>query len=264
MRDPARSDSSGVDTLELKPRATRNGMLVRTERGWRLGIRAGGSGEYRLAQLDDHSGRPRANLIWRPPLTLSLQARVSSASVPGTWGFGLWNDPFALGCGPARERRRLPALPQAAWLFSASARSQLSLRDDKPGNGFFAQACMSERVGVWLVPVVLSFPFSPRNSRRILSRHIHQDAAQVDSDPCVWHHYELRWLHESTEFWIDGQQLFRSAVCPRPPLGVVIWIDNQYAAFDTRGRIAWGVESIPEDAWLEVEQLSCGSRPAAP
>ncbi|MFH1186344.1 MAG: hypothetical protein V1755_15120 [Chloroflexota bacterium] len=239
-------------------------MLARTEHGWRLAIRAGGGREYRLAQLDDHASRSRANFIWRPPLILSLRARVSSPCVPGTWGFGLWNDPFALACGPSQECTRLPALPQAAWFFSASARSHLSLREDKPANGFFAQACMSEQAGGWLVPVAVSFPFAPRSARRKLSGHIHQDAAQVDSDPCAWHRYELRWLHESTEFWIDAHRLLESPVCPQPPLGMVIWIDNQYAAFDPRGRIAWGVERNLDEAWLEFEQLRCGPELAAP
>jgi len=238
-------------------------MLARTEHGWRLGIRAGGSREYRLAQLDDHAGRSRAQLVWRPPLTLSVRARVSSPFIQGTWGFGLWNDPFGLSCGTPQAILHLPALPQAAWFFSASARSHLSLREDKPANGFFAQACMSERAGRWLVPVALSLPFAPRSARRKLSGRIRQDAAYVDSDPCAWHRYEIRWLQASTEFWIDGRRLLESSVCPEPPLGMVIWIDNQYAAFDPRGRIAWGVESNSDEAWLEFEQLSCGPEPAA-
>jgi hypothetical protein len=38
------------------------------------------------------------------------------------------------------------------------------------------------------------------------------------------------------------------------PLGVIIWIDNQYAAFTPEGKIAFGVLE-GEDEWLEVEEL---------
>ncbi len=40
-----------------------------------------------------------ASFLLRPPIRLSLSARTSSNSIPGTWGFGLWNDPFGLSLG---------------------------------------------------------------------------------------------------------------------------------------------------------------------
>jgi hypothetical protein len=44
-------------------------------------------------------------------------------------------------------------------------------------------------------------------------------------------------------------------VSPRPPLGLVIWIDNQYAAFTPNGRIGFGVLENPEPAWLELKEI---------
>jgi len=66
---------------------------------WRLEFPPGPQGRYRLAQLDDYSHQSRKSFPWQPPVTLSLQARVSAPALPGTWGFGLWNDPFSLSLG---------------------------------------------------------------------------------------------------------------------------------------------------------------------
>jgi hypothetical protein len=56
-------------------------------------------------------------------------------------------------------------------------------------------------------------------------------------------------------FEVDDTQVFESAVSPNPPLGLVIWIDNQYAAFTPEGRIGFGVLENPEPAWLEVKDI---------
>jgi hypothetical protein len=49
--------------------------------------------------------------------------------------------------------------------------------------------------------------------------------------------------------------VFESQVSPRPPLGLVIWIDNQFAAFTPEGKIGFGVLKNPELAWLEVKEI---------
>ena len=152
----------------LRPRLAGGGTARPTERGWRLTIPRGDDKTYRLAQLDDHSELARGSLPWRPRATVQLRARASDANLPGTWGFGLWNNPFGLACGPTTESRRLPALPHSAWFFSASPRCYLSLRDDGPANGFFAQVFRSARAGTWLLPVALTFPFSAAAARRKL------------------------------------------------------------------------------------------------
>src|SRR3989304_3638966 len=104
---------------------------------YRLMIPAGRADKYRLAQLDDYTQTPRGRFPLRfPPstslrtgLNLSLSARASSDSIPGTWGFGLWNDPFGFSLGFGGNPFRLPALPNAVWFFGASKESYLSFRD---------------------------------------------------------------------------------------------------------------------------------------
>jgi hypothetical protein len=54
---------------------------------------------------------------------------------------------------------------------------------------------------------------------------------------------------------VDDVQVFVSAVSPNPPLGLVVWIDNQYAAFTPEGKIGFGVLANPEPAWLEVQDV---------
>ena len=66
---------------------------------WHLKVPAGPGESYRLAQLDDDDNLRRQHFLWSPPLHLNFRARTSSSEIPGTWGFGLWNDPFSLSLG---------------------------------------------------------------------------------------------------------------------------------------------------------------------
>lgn len=77
----------------------------------------------------------------------------------------------------------------------------------------------------------------------------------VRVDPAQWHRYRLEWSLKRVSFEVDEVRAFESAVSPNPPLGVVIWIDNQYAAFTPQGKIRFGVLANPEPAWLEVKDL---------
>ena len=73
--------------------------------------------------------------------------------------------------------------------------------------------------------------------------------------PTDWHQYRLDWHEKRVSFEVDSVQVFESAVSPNPPLGLVIWIDNQYAAFTPEGKIGLGVLANPEPAWLEVKEM---------
>lgn len=230
--------------------------MISTPRGWRFAIPAGDARSYRLAQIDDYAHLGRTRFLQRPPVVLALQARVSSARVPGTWGFGLWNDPFGAGCMPTAIFPRPPAFPQAAWFFSASERSHLSLRDDKPAKGFIAQCFSSQAPGLWLAAAGVLLPLAPRRSRQILSRHVLEDAATVPHDPLSWHRYEIRWHAAAARFFVDDDLVLDSTVSPRPPLGIVIWIDNQRAAFTSSGKLTWGTEHSKDESWLEVQDLT--------
>ncbi len=158
--------------MELKPRLSSNGTITPTERGWRLEIPDGPAGRYRLSQLDDYLDLSRAAYGSRPPLTFSLRARLSSKSAPGTWGFGLWNDPFGFSFFPGESFFRPPTLPNSIWFFHASPRNYLSFQDARPAQGFMAQVFQSPSFHPAILLAGLAFPFSRKTTR--------QDAKQGD------------------------------------------------------------------------------------
>jgi hypothetical protein len=221
----------------------------------RLFIPSGPANKYRLAQLDDYAKTPRGRFPLRPPLLLRLSARTSSTSISGTWGFGLWNDPFGLSLGFGGNPFRLPALPNAVWFFGASEENYLSFRDDKPAQGFLAQTFRSPRFHPLLILAGLVLPFSRKVTRRLMGKVIAEDAARLNVDAAQWHRYELDWREDRLTFEVDDARVFESPVSPRAPLGLVIWIDNQYAAFTPEGKIGFGVLKNPEPAWLEIKDV---------
>lgn len=106
----------------------------------------------------------------------------------------------------------------------------------------------------------LALPFSRKVTRRLMSRVIAEDGIRLDVDPRQWHRYRLEWGEKRVVWEVDKVQVFESAVSPNPPLGLVIWIDNQYAAFTPEGKIGFGVLENPEPVWLEVEDIEIQNR----
>lgn len=222
---------------------------------YRLIIPAGPANQYRLAQLDDYAKLPRGRFPLRPPISLSLSARASSDSIPGTWGFGFWNHPFGLSLEFGGTGPRLPTLPNAVWFFGASKENYLSFRDDKPAHGFLAQVFRSPRFHPLLIPAGLALPFFRKIARRLMRRVVAEDGARPSVDVTQWHSYRLNWRETGVSFEVDDAQVFHSSIQPRPPLGSVIWVDNQYAAFTPEGKIGFGVLENPEPAWLEIKDI---------
>jgi hypothetical protein len=246
-----------AELLSLSPRHTPNAGVVEIPDGWRLAIPAGIKGIYRLAQLDDYARVSRWRLPWRAPVTLSLRARLSAPGLPGTWGFGMWNDPFGLSLGFGGTPGRLPALPETAWFFHASPENHLALRDDLPGHGFFAGSMRSPRLPAFLcAPALLAAPFLllrpvARLLRKLAARVVRQEAVALSTDVTQWHAYSIHWLRQVLRFEMDGQTVLETSLTPRPPLGLVLWIDNQYAAWTPEGRLGYGTLGNPP-AWLEL------------
>jgi len=254
--------------IVLKPRHTPGASVNRTKNNWRLDIPAGGRGTYRLAQLDDYAALSHKHFHHTPPWTLSLRAKVSASDLPGTWGFGLWNDPFGFSLGfPVRTgdlvggtARRMPVLPNAAWFFHASPPNWLSFRDEIPARGFFAGTIRSPRLpSLLLAPALLALPFLvlrpiSRLLRRLAGRRVRQDAAAISIDVTQWHEYSIQWLRECVEFKIDGEILLQTSLSPHPPLGLVFWIDNQFAAWTSDGRLGYGTLDNPA-AWMEIRSF---------
>jgi hypothetical protein len=239
--------------------------VIPTANGWHLEIPAGEAGSYRLAQVDDYIGLPRSRFPLSTITTLSLRCRVSEAHLPGTWGFGLWNDPFAVSLSLQGMPRHLPVLPNACWFFHASPENHLSFHGSYPGNGFLAQAFRSPKIpSLLLAPGVLGLPllFSKTTSkwlRAVAGKIIGEDSLSLDIDVTQWHTYNLAWRESGVTFSVDDTMVFETPVSPRGPLGLVIWIDNQYAAWTPEGKIGMGTLQQEAAGSMEIEQLEVKS-----
>ncbi len=224
--------------------------------GWRLVLPRGGP-RYRLAQLDDYLDLPRSRFPWRSPVTLHLEARITPGEPPGTWGFGFWNDPFAFLGGAGR---RLPTGPQAVWFFGASPPNWLSLHPEAPARGFFAGVTTWQAPWwAWLLtPGALLAAWVPglcRYARRWTARWMRQWGRAWQPTPGVWHRYILHWEAARVTFWVDGKEIGASPLAPRGPLGLVVWVDNQFAAWPPDALPRWGVLTTPEDVVLDIRNL---------
>ncbi len=220
------------------------------------------SGKYALAQLDDYVHRRRGQFPHTQPVSLGLEARVSALDMPGTWGFGFWNDPFSAGFGAGGMRRILPVLPNVAWFFYGSDPNCLSLRDDIPGTGFHAKVFRSPLfpsfMSLLVVPVLpfVLWPFAARGLRRAARWFIQEDAALLATDVTDWHHYQLSCLAQRVEFMIDGKSVFSTSITPNGKMGLVIWIDNQYFKFNPEGKVGFGFLPTQGTQSMHVRNLT--------
>lgn len=143
----------------------------------------------------------------------------------------------------------------------ASPRNHLSLHSGLPGHGGMAAVYRSPRIpslalapGLLAVPL-LALPPAARALRRLAGTLVQQQAATLQDDPREWHNYELVWHADSVDLLVDGQSRLHSRIAPQPPLSLVIWLDNQYAAWLPSGRMHYGVEEPRPASWVEISDL---------
>lgn len=236
------------------------GRLAATREGARLTLPSTSAARYGDAQLDDYASLPRRRYPHRPPLRLTLRARFShdAASLKGTAGFGLWNNPFG-------AQSRVPALPRALWFFFASPPSNMALAQDVPGLGWKAACIDAGRVSAlaWapLAPFVLMACRWPRLYRAIWPRV--QRGLGISESPLPgragamtdWRAYELEWRRDGARWRVDGELALETDRSPRGPLGFVAWIDNQYAVVTPQGNFGFGLLDVPAEQWIEVADV---------
>ena len=250
---------------DLEKREVNGGSVnAMPENGFHLRIPAVEGGVYGLAQLDDYMHLPRRKFPHQPPFRLLIEARVSGQNLPGTWGFGLWNDPFALGFGAGGMSRLLPVAPNAAWFFYGSDDNQLSLRNSLPGSGFHVKTYRSPLLPSFLslaavpgLPLLL-WPAAARLLRKLSRVLVKEDAKLLDVKVKDWHAYQLDWQKDLVSFAVDGKEVFHTDLSPLGRLGLVIWIDNQYFRFDREGRIGFGFLPTTTSQELFVRNVGIG------
>jgi hypothetical protein len=219
---------------------------------------------YSNAQIDDYQNLHRRHFLWQPPVKLTVRARFShpeAGSQPGllgTAGFGFWNDPFVMTGG------RLLALPRAVWFFYASPPSDLRLDPDVPGWGWTAMSIDTLRrealgwaaLSPLLVPLMNLRPIYPALWRPI-QRTLRIGVAKVPVDMTRWYTYRLEWGLEQVRFYVSGQAgTILEVPSPHGPMGLVLWLDNQYMVATPWGKLRWGRLNIPGRQWMEVDELT--------
>jgi hypothetical protein len=238
------------------------GGVLRTSGGLRFVNPPLGGAKYCNAQIDDYQGLPRRRFPHRPPLRLALRARFShsAGTLSGTAGFGFWNDPFLM------TDLRAPMLPRALWFFYAAPPSDMRLAVNTPGYGWKAAALDVLRPGaVAALPLAglgmplmrkagiyrRLWPFFERRFR-IAEQLLGEDV--LAGGMRAWHEYVLDWGSQMATFLVDGRRVL-AASAPRGPLGLVIWLDNQYLAVNPAGRLRYGLVAKSETQWMEIDDL---------
>lgn len=245
----------------LGPLLIGGGALVQRHDGLRLLAPPHGPRAYVDAQLSDYQHhRRRRDYPWRPPLRMTIRARLSHAvsEIGGTVGFGFWNAPFTLTGGGVL------AAPRTVWFFGGSPPNDMVLVDGVPGHGWKAAALDTGRWPPWLVApaavpaIALTWvPGLGRPLMRLMRRVIGAGEALVppDLDVTMWHDYSLVWRPAGASFAVDGATVLETSVSPRGPLGLVIWIDSQYAVLSEAGRFGFGLLGNSEPRWLDLARL---------
>ncbi|MYC94310.1 MAG: hypothetical protein F4X14_05005 [Caldilineaceae bacterium SB0661_bin_32] len=214
---------------------------------------------YTNAQIDDYRTLPRAHFPWRPPLRLSLRARFShdSGHLKGTAGFGFWNDPLR-----TTGLRRV-ALPQALWFFYSGPDAAMPLTLDQPAWGWKASV-IDTRTSRFLLQAPLLALAAPLTRMPLFYRSLWpavQRAAgiaerTVPAAMTDWHVYTIDWQLERVRFCLDGALLSEASHVPAGPLGLVVWLDNQFLQFTPWGKFRWGLVVKSEVQWLEIDWLA--------
>jgi hypothetical protein len=213
---------------------------------------------YSNSQIDDYQGLARRRLSWRPPLRMTVRARFShdAAELLGTAGFGFWNDPFWM------TGRRRPALPRVVWFFYASPPSNMKLDLNTPGHGWKAATLDTMRLPFFLLAPTAPLAVPLMNVRPlycrlwpIAQRAIGVSEAALEVPMTAWHTYVIDWGADRVLFSVDGRPVLESGSSPQGPLGLVMWLDNQYAVVTPWGRFGYGLLESSEKQWMEVDTL---------
>jgi hypothetical protein len=241
---------------------TGGGSVTPMAGGWRLAIPATTHLAYADAQLQDYTRLARRNFPWQAANspTLRIQARFSHlpAQMGGTFGFGWWNNPIALTGGSVL------AMPHTAWWFGASRPNDLRFTADADGAGWGAGTLAGARLpsGLMLagaasavlltrLPILRRYIIS--TAQRLLKAS--QTPTPSDFDPREWHEYACEWQSDRVKFSLDGELFFETEISPTQRLGLVAWVDNQYAVLSPQGALKFGLVGCAYARWMEMRVL---------
>lgn len=258
-------DGDGLSSVWQR-RTYGSALLRQADGALRCVLPPGAASQYADAQITDYE-RPQGDAFrWRPPLRLSVRAWASApqSELIGTAGFGFWNEPF-LPVGRLRLR-----LPRAVWFFFGAPPHNMALARDVPGHGWKAATLDAGRpLALALLPLaplgflLMRVPALYRRLWPVAQRAIGVSEALLPVDLSEPHTYSLDWLPDGVTFRVDRQIVHEATASPRGPLGLIAWMDNQYAIITPQGRIGFGVTPIPREQWLALDEIAIESLSAS-
>lgn len=224
-----------------------DGSVYRSGAALQLALLPDATGEtYHNAQITDYEPRQTA-FQYRPPLRLTVEAASSlhPSNLKGTAGFGFWNHAFA------PDQRGL-GLPQTLWWFFSASPSNMALAKGVPGFGWKAATMDASR---WqarallpLAPLAIPLMHNATLYNRlypVAQRTLGIAEAALDSSLLeAVHTYELVWRPDGAVFSVDGEVVLTTPHAPRGPLGLIAWMDNQFAVVTPQGQFKMGLTSI--------------------
>ncbi len=240
---------------ELVVTETGNGRVTREPGGvLRLDVPTAGVTQYSNAQVASyHSAR---DFRYSPPLRLEVKARAEG-ELRGTAGFGFWNHPFAPG-------ERGWRLPKTAWFFHGSPPNNMALAAGVPGSGWKAATLDATRwqflallptapVGVLLMRIPALYRRLWGIGQRAIGVSEYHLGEGLLREP---HTYALEWRRDGLDFFVDGVRVHQTPTAPPGRLGLIAWVDNQYAVVTPQGQFGFGLVAAPEPQALVLEHLS--------
>ncbi len=233
------------------------GKVAQLPTGLHLTVPPTPADHYSDAQLTDYTGK--SDFLWQPPVTLTITARFESSagiSMVGAAGFGFWYHPF----GPGERGFRLP---KAAWFFFSSKPNNMQLARGVPGPGWKAATIDATR---WqflallpTAPIGLLLMRMPALYRRLWpigQRAIGVSEYMLSSDLLTeTHTYTIDWQRDYVTFRVDNRAVHRTESAPRGPLGMIAWIDNQYAIVTPKGQFGFGLLPVTQEQTLVLEHI---------
>jgi hypothetical protein len=213
---------------------------------------------YANGQIDDYHWKSRRDFCNVPNLKLSLKARWEGPTdgLHGTSGFGFWNDPFMM------TGWRWPSLPQAIWFLVSCPKSNLSLNPDcknKAGLRSFQvnawHRAFLKKLFLWMLRAPF-WNFAKEQWIPQLCKDIECTETFIDLELHTWNHFEIFWQDQEVSFYVNGELVQNSKCSIKSPLGLVIWMDNQYLVFDPWLNLRYGNCTISKAQALHIKDLN--------
>jgi hypothetical protein len=89
----------------------------------------------------------------------------------------------------------------------------------------------------------------------VAQRLLHVCEAPLTIPITPWHTYQIHWEPDRVIFTVDAKLVLDCRTVIHGPLGLVIWIDNQYLVATPQGRFRYGLLDGSGPQWLELASV---------